>query len=305
MDTFTQQLKSLTLNVNNNDTKKLKSTLGYGFNNNPPYYDPSKNHVHKWKNAKKINGIKHRQFANEKYITNKEPVNLKYTYCSICHEKKIKPFVVDSGSGEMCGLVMSELIVDKIKLIRPKTYNTYSLEDKYNEVFERLQQDPHNENLQIHCKDLENMLNWVEKVTDPQLYQLSYLHLSTNIDYMNAVNECLKYNDYQNAVTYLWVSYTITRDNNALIQIQSMINGYKQVFGHDLHDYIKEHNDKMKLLVGEITPPVLIKNTNKRTYSETRPKYYWKKHHVDFSKRQHFHGLRPFPKIDINYVKVK
>ena len=304
MDTFTQQLKSLTLNVNNNN-KKLKSTLGYGFNLNPPYYDPSKNHVHKWKNAKKIKGIKHRQFANEKYLSNKEPVNLKNIYCSICHEKKLKLFIVDSGSGEMCGLSMSELIVDNIKPIQQKTYNTYSLEDKYNEVFERLQQDPHNENLQIQCKDMEKMLNWIEKVTDPRLYQLSYLHLTINIDYMNAINECLKYNDYQNAITYLWISYTITRNNNALVQIQSMIKGYKQIFAHDLHIYIKEHHDKMKLLIMEIVPPVLIKNSNKRTLSETKSKHYWKKHYEDFSKRQRFHGLRPFPKIDINYVKVK
>ena len=301
MDTFTQQLKNLTLN---NKNKKLKPTLGFGNNNNGPYFDPSKNHVHKWKIASKIKGITHRQYSNQKYFSNREPVITNRSYCTICHELKKKPFLVDSSAGRMCGLTMDN-IIDNVKSSPIKTYDTYSLGDKYEEVVERLRCDPTNEVLQMQCKDLERMLNWIDKVTDPRTYQLSYLHMSINMDYMNAVSECLKYNDYQNAVSLMWISYTITRDKGALVQIQSMINGYKQVFGHELYDYIKEHNDRMKLLIQEINPPIIRNISHKRPHKEIRPKHYWKTDHAEFLKRQRFHGLRPFPKIERNYVKVK
>ena len=300
MDTFTQQLKNLTLN--NDRNKKLKQTLGFENNNNGPYFDPNKNHVHKWRIASKMKGITHRQYSNQKYLSNREPVIMNRFYCTICHELKKKPFIVDSSAGRMCGSTMDNMI-DNVQPIPNKTYNTYPLGNKYNEVIERLHYDPTNEDLQIQCKDLEKMLNWIDKVTDPRLYQLSYLHMSINMDYMSAVSECLKYNDYQNAVPLMWISYTITRDKGALVQIQSMINGYKQVFGHELYDYIKEHHDKMKLLVQEINPLVICNKVYKRPYSET--KHYSKINHDEFSKRQRFHGLRPFPKIEGNYVKVK
>ena len=298
MDNFTQQLKNLTIN-----NEKFKQPYDFENNNNGPYFDPNKNHVHKWRIASKIKGITHRQYSNQKTFSNRDPIIMNRSYCTICHELKKKPFVVDAGSGIMCGLMSMDETIDNIQPIHNQNYKSYTLEDKYNEVLQRLQRDPANKNLQILYKDSERMLNWIYKVNDPRLYQMQYLHTCINMDYINALSECLKYNDYQNAVPLLWISYTITRDKKTLVQIQSMINGYKQIFGQDLYDYIKEHNNKMKLLIQEINPPPVI--CNKRSYSETKPKHYWKTNQIEFSKKQRFHGLRPFPKIEGNYVKVK
>ena len=160
----------------------------------------------------------------------------------------------------------------------------------------------------IHLKDINNLINWIEKVSDPNIYRISYLHCTINMDYIQGAAEYIKQGNFQEALTLLWISYTLTKDNNILTQIQSLFNGYANIYGVEMYDHIKDHNTKIKYLVNELkllNTPVEYTLPNIYPQERSRDTHYWKKNNVEFLKRTQFHGLYPFPRISKPYSVVK
>ena len=302
MANFTDQLRNLTLK-----NKIPKPTFGLDINSEPPFFDPSNNHICIWKHASCLPNLKYEQKTSERFVSNKIPVNPKRMYCCVCHMLKKKPFIVKLGYGEMCQDIFTKPLYPETIKTYEKSYESYSIYDKKDKLMKDLEEaEPKDrDNFVFAIKELDKSINWIEKNSNPDLYRISYLQHTINMDYISAGTESIQNNDYQGAFTYLWISYTLTRDPFILNQIQSLLNGYHCVYGYAMYDHVKEHNQRIKSVVEEINfEPSELKKDNPYIFYK-KPQHFWEKDNEKMLKRKRYHGLHPFPRMSKPYVIVK
>ena len=286
----------------------------------PPYYDPTGAHIHRWQRAGQIRLLKHEQDPTKKYYSDKHPV-VKGTgarpcdFCSLCHKKKKGFFRMTPLSGEMpesylfsdpayveevvpevvgpqyVGDPEEELVARRDELRKQKHYNKYTERELTSQV----------EVIQTERKKMER----IKSMEGSPVGELQVKLSNTYLDAVQGHADAGKLEEFKTAYALLFVSYTITRDQFALQQMQAMINDCPGLFfGIKLTDHVGDHNRRTAKLNKDFDTYLVIKRVeamnkrwrdNKTTYKPTtRPKMM----------EPYPKWMRPFPRVTSPYIRV-
>lgn len=291
----------------------------------PPYYDPTGAHIHRWQRAGQIRLLKHEQDPTKKYYSDKHPVIRgagvrPCDFCSLCHMKKNGFFRMTPLSGEM---PESYLFSDPayIEEVVPESTEPQYVGHPEEELVVRRDELRKQMQLGNTChkyteRELTSQVDIIqterkkmERINSMEGAPLGELQTKLSNTYLDAVQghaDAEKLEDFKTAYALLFVSYTLTRDQFALQQMQAMINDCPgRFFGIKLTDHVGDHNRRTAKLNKDFDTYLVIKHVeavnkkwrNKKTHHEPsiRPKMM----------EPYPKWLRPFPRVTSPYIRVE